>query len=339
MELNGLNLQLFSTTVPPSRPTNVSIQSVDIGPTFARICWQPPSFRGIPTVSRYLITVTLVNSTAQPLNLSTGDATRDFNVTGLAPGTTYEFRVSAISESGTVVGPSLQSDPLSATTNFTGTIELCVYVCVSVCSGVAKPWHTQARAQATFACALAFTCRSFKLAPHVKESAHNRKRLSWELNSNESASWILEMCNIFATLTWPENPADAILEALNSKIFLGEHAPRVPDPSKRACFQMLTFHTLHSTVYVALPVPEQLPYSGYTTVCVGNCTSNETFCKRQEMHRTCMCAYICTWNVYMCILWGSPFWTIIGCIFTSDSVQHSLVNFSHIFLPLYVSSH
>ena len=151
MELNGLNLQLFSTTVPPSRPTNVSIQSVDIGPTFARICWQPPSFRGIPTVSRYLITVTLVNSTAQPLTLSTGDATRDFNVTGLAPGTTYEFRVSAISESGTVVGPSLQSDPLSATTNFTGTIELCVYVCVSACSGVAKTWHTQARARATFA--------------------------------------------------------------------------------------------------------------------------------------------------------------------------------------------
>ena len=26
-----------------------------------------------------------------------------------------------------------------------------------------------------------------------------------------------------------------------------------------------TFRTLHSTIYVALPVPEQLPYSGYAT--------------------------------------------------------------------------
>ena len=40
--------------------------------------------------------------------------------------------------------------------------------------GVAKPWHTRAHARATFACALAFACRSFKLAPHM--------------NSNESAS-------------------------------------------------------------------------------------------------------------------------------------------------------
>ena len=30
---------------------------------------------------------------------------------------------------------------------------------------------------------------------------------------------------------------------------------------------MLTFRTLRSTVYVALPVPEQLPYSGYATAC------------------------------------------------------------------------
>ena len=70
------------------------------------------------------------------------------------------------------------------------------------------------------------------------------------------------MCNIFATPTWPENPADAILEVLNSKIFRGGDMP--PDPLKRACFRMLTFCTLCSTVYVALPVPKQLPYSGYT---------------------------------------------------------------------------
>ena len=62
---------------------------------------------------------------------------------------------------------------------------------------------------------------------------------------------------IFATLTWHENPPDAILEVLNSKIFLGGMPP---DPPKRACF-----HTLRSTIYVALPVPEQLLYPGYAT--------------------------------------------------------------------------
>ena len=113
---------LFSATVPPSPPRNVSIESMNIGPTFARICWQPPSIKGIPTVSRYLIIVTQVNSTTQPLTLTTADATRDFIVTRLAPGTTYVFCVVAISESGTVVGQSAPSDPFLATTNFTGTL-------------------------------------------------------------------------------------------------------------------------------------------------------------------------------------------------------------------------
>ena len=37
------------------------------------------------------------------------------------------------------------------------------------------------------------------------------------------------------------------------------------DPPKRVCFCTLTFCTLRSIVYVALPVPEQLPYSNYAT--------------------------------------------------------------------------
>ena len=46
----------------------------------------------------------------------------------------------------------------------------------------------------------------------------------------------MEMCIIFAALTWPENPADAISEVLTP-----------------------TFHTLRSTM------PEQLLSSGYAT--------------------------------------------------------------------------
>ena len=126
----ALSVMLFSTTVPPSQPRNVSIQSMDIGPTFARVCWQPPSSRGIPTVSRYVITATPVDSRTDSLTFNTADATRDFNVTGLAPGTRYEFRVAAISESEEVVWQSLPSDPFSATTNLTGTLILCACVCV-----------------------------------------------------------------------------------------------------------------------------------------------------------------------------------------------------------------
>ena len=38
------------------------------------------------------------------------------------------------------------------------------------------PGHTRACARAIFACALAFACRSFKLALCMKESARDRKR-------------------------------------------------------------------------------------------------------------------------------------------------------------------
>ena len=111
---------LFCTTVPPSQPINIFIQSMDVGPTFARICWQPPSFRGIPGVSRYLITVTPVDGGADPLTFSTNNGIRDFNVTGLVPGTRYEFRVAAISEYEGIIGRSPESDPVFTNTTYTG---------------------------------------------------------------------------------------------------------------------------------------------------------------------------------------------------------------------------
>ena len=81
---------------------------------------------------------------------------------------------------------------------------------------------------------------------------------------------------------WPEDPADVISEVLNSKLSLGGGGGMPPDPPKRACFRTLTFRTFRSTVYVALPVPEQLPYSGYATgakeevVCAPNSFFNKT---------------------------------------------------------------
>ena len=46
---------------------NVPIQSMNIGPTYVRVHWQAPVFRGIPTVSRYEITVTRADGRADPL--------------------------------------------------------------------------------------------------------------------------------------------------------------------------------------------------------------------------------------------------------------------------------
>ena len=94
---------------------------MDVGPTFAQVCWQPPSFRGIPGVSRYVITVAPVDDGTDSLTFYHNDTSRDFNVTGLAPGTRYEFRVAAISESVGIVGKGPQSNSGFANTTFTGT--------------------------------------------------------------------------------------------------------------------------------------------------------------------------------------------------------------------------
>ena len=62
-----------------------------------------------------------------------------------------------------------------------------------------------------------------------------------------------------------------------------------PDPPKIVCFHTLTFHTLRSTVYVALPVPEQLPYSGYATaLCACMCVDVLCVC-------VCVDVCVCVW--------------------------------------------
>ena len=90
---------------------------MNIGPTFVRVHWQVPIFRGIPRVSHYEITVTQADHRVDLLTFYGNDDTRGFNVTGLAPATRYEFRVVAISE---MVGRSPASDPVFANTTTTG---------------------------------------------------------------------------------------------------------------------------------------------------------------------------------------------------------------------------
>ena len=95
---------------------------MNIGPTFVRVHWQVPVFRGVPRVSCYEITVTQADHRADILTFCDNDETMDFNVTRLAPATRYEFRVVAISE---MVGRSPSSDPVFANTTTTGMCVQC----------------------------------------------------------------------------------------------------------------------------------------------------------------------------------------------------------------------
>ena len=64
-----------------------------------------------------------------------------------------------------------------------------------------------------------------------------------------------------------------------------------PDPPKIACFRTLTFRTLRSTVYVALPVPKQLSYSGYATaLCACMCVDMLCVCVCVDV---CVCVCVC----------------------------------------------
>ena len=103
--------------VPPSSPFQVTAIPAFIGPTFIRICWQiQGSALGTPPVSFFRIFVQPLN-----VNFTTDNGTvRDFKVTGLLPGTEYEFIVTAVSVSGEIEGESEPSSPRIGTTIVTG---------------------------------------------------------------------------------------------------------------------------------------------------------------------------------------------------------------------------
>ena len=99
--------------VPPSVPFQVTADPANIGPTFIHICWQQGSDMGTPPLSFFHILV-------QPSNMYYTTNGTYFNVTGLLPGTEYEFIVTAVSVSGDVEGESEPSHPRIITTIVTG---------------------------------------------------------------------------------------------------------------------------------------------------------------------------------------------------------------------------
>ena len=98
-----------------------------IGATWALICWTVPS--GDSMISRYEILAREVNGSGL-VNVTTGNNSTFFNVTGLLPATTYSLSVVALAEGGDVVARGSESEPEVDMTGVTGVCKhliLCAY--------------------------------------------------------------------------------------------------------------------------------------------------------------------------------------------------------------------
>ena len=88
-----------------------------IGATWALICWTAPS--GDSMISRYEILAREVNGSGL-VNVTTGNNSTFFNVTGLLPATTYSLSVVAVAEGGVIVARGSESEPEVDMTGVTG---------------------------------------------------------------------------------------------------------------------------------------------------------------------------------------------------------------------------
>ena len=98
-----------------------------IGATWALICWTAPS--GNSMISRYEILAREVNGSGL-VNMTTGNNSTFFNVTGLLPATTYSLSVVALAEGGDIVARGSESEPEVDMTGVTGVCKhpiLCAY--------------------------------------------------------------------------------------------------------------------------------------------------------------------------------------------------------------------
>ena len=88
-----------------------------IGATCALISWTAPS--GDSMISRYEILAREVNGSGL-VNVTTGNNSTFFNVTGLLPATTYSLSIVAVAEGGDVVARGNESESSQSTTGLTG---------------------------------------------------------------------------------------------------------------------------------------------------------------------------------------------------------------------------
>lgn len=108
-------------TATPGPPSNPTVKF--IGASWVHICWTAPLVADSP-ISCYEITARSLDSSTGKVTVSTMSSVTSYNVTGLLPGTTYEFTVVAVSEGGDVIARSLESESLQKITDITGMIML-----------------------------------------------------------------------------------------------------------------------------------------------------------------------------------------------------------------------
>ena len=95
----------------PGRPINLTATAV--APTRIDLKWDRPEYDGGAAVSAYRIEVSGDNSAWIDLEASTGTSDTEYSHTGLTPGSTYYYRVSAMN----IAGVGLPSDVASASTD------------------------------------------------------------------------------------------------------------------------------------------------------------------------------------------------------------------------------
>jgi len=96
-------LGYFESVAPPNPPVSVTVSP---GPSDVQVSWQAPAVTNGYNVSSYTVTSTPDNQTCTTAALSC-------DVTGLYPGTTYTFAVTASTDAGT--SPSATSPPATPT--------------------------------------------------------------------------------------------------------------------------------------------------------------------------------------------------------------------------------
>ena len=102
-----------SDPIVPDSPTNLNAAAD--GQTRIRLSWTPPAYDGGAPVTAYRIEVSADSATWTVLSSNTGNARTTFTHTGLQPGTTRHYRVSAVN----VAGAGEPSNVADATTEAT----------------------------------------------------------------------------------------------------------------------------------------------------------------------------------------------------------------------------
>ncbi|MEM3006881.1 MAG: fibronectin type III domain-containing protein [Candidatus Nitrosotenuis sp.] len=102
-----------SSATAPGAPTNLSATAVS--PTQVNLIWNAPSNIGSSPITGYKIEVKLGSGSYSTLTSNTGTTSTTYQHTGLATGTTYTYKVSAVNSAGAgSTSPEASATPISS---------------------------------------------------------------------------------------------------------------------------------------------------------------------------------------------------------------------------------